>query len=484
MKLKSNEIAEIKRRFSEMISLEDFVLLLNFVNELLYKEKAKLIVQQDVLHFANVIPENKKYLVFQIPKKSGGKRMIHAPVGKLKVLQTLTSLILQCSFDAHRRSHGFVWNRNVKTNASFHVGSNYVYNIDLEDFFGTVHRTRVEAVLGTHPFHLGGKGKLNSECHPWREFVQKYNFVFSRYCDVKKVTEEEFERIFRNLEFIEGAHFTTISLARGEKSHHLYVILGDSSYVIEDRTIKAFYVLDHSDILIRRGVIGTIVSKISTGLKMKKDGENDKVSFVLPQGSPCSPVLTNIVCRQLDNSLEYIAKKHNLKYSRYADDITFSSMHNAYNKDGDFVKELQQLIQSHGFTINLSKVRLQKKQWRQEVTGLLVNEKVNLHKRRWKEIRKWLYYIERYGIKKATDLFERKHVSLTLYLRGHISYASMIYGSDTDRIKLLKQRLTNCGIVDEKLTSEEDLAVMSILQSGIENGLEQYGKKTKRGRKE
>jgi len=113
-----------------------------------------------------------------------------------------------------------------------------------------------------------------------------------------------------------------------------------------------------------------------------------------------------------------------------------------------------------------------------------VNEKVNLHKRRWKEIRKWLYYIERYGIKKATDLFEDRAVSLSRYLSGHISYASMIYGADTDRIKLLKQRLTNCGIVDEKLTSEEDLAVMSILQSGIQNGLEQYGKKTKRGRKE
>ncbi len=467
-----------------MMSLEDFVLLLNFVNEILYKENAKLIVQNEVLHFANMIEESKKYVVFQIPKKSGGKRIIHAPVRRLKVLQMLTSIILQCSFDAHRRSHGFVWNRNVKTNASFHVGSNYVYNIDLEDFFGTIHRTRIEAVLGTHPFHLGGKGKLNSECHPWREFIQKYNFVFSRYCDVKKVTEQEFESIFRKLELIDGVHFTTLSLARGEKSHHLYVILGDSSYVIEDRTIKAFYVLDHSALLNRRDVIGTIIAKLSTGLKMKNEGENNRVSYVLPQGSPCSPVLTNIVCRQLDNSLEYLAKKHNLKYSRYADDITFSSMYNAYKKDGEFVKELQQLIQGHGFTINLSKVRLQKKQWRQEVTGLLVNEKVNLHKRRWKEIRKWLYYIERYGINKATDLFEDRAVSLSRYFSGHISYASMIYGADTDRIKLLKQRLMNCGIVDEKLTSEEDLAVMSILQSGIQNGLEQYGKKTKRGRKE
>ena len=53
---------------------------------------------------------------------------------------------------------------------------------------------------------------------------------------------------------------------------------------------------------------------------------------VLPQGAPTSPVLTNVVCQRLDYLLTAVAKRFGLKYSRYADDITFSSLHNVYQK--------------------------------------------------------------------------------------------------------------------------------------------------------
>jgi hypothetical protein len=70
-------------------------------------------------------------------------------------------------------------------------------------------------------------------------------------------------------------------------------------------------------------------------------GEWEKVTRnVLPQGAPTSPVLTNIVCQKLDFLLTGVAKRFGLKYSRYADDITFSSMHNVYQPDSDFLKEL------------------------------------------------------------------------------------------------------------------------------------------------
>ena len=45
----------------------------------------------------------------------------------------------------------------------------------------------------------------------------------------------------------------------------------------------------------------------------------------LPQGAPTSPILTNMVCAPLDTQLTKLAKKYNLQYSRYADDITFST---------------------------------------------------------------------------------------------------------------------------------------------------------------
>lgn len=88
--------------------------------------------------------------------------------------------------------------------------------------------------------------------------------------------------------------------------------------------------------------------------------------YVLPQGAPTSPIITNMICDTLDRRLAGLAKRFGLRYTRYADDITFSSMHNVYQKDGDFRKELVRIIQSQGFAINEKKTRLQKTGGRQE----------------------------------------------------------------------------------------------------------------------
>lgn len=54
--------------------------------------------------------------------------------------------------------------------------------------------------------------------------------------------------------------------------------------------------------------------------------------YVLPQGAPTSPIITNMICDTLDRRLAGLAKRFGLHYTRYADDITFSSMHNVYQK--------------------------------------------------------------------------------------------------------------------------------------------------------
>jgi hypothetical protein len=81
-------------------------------------------------------------------------------------------------------------------------------------------------------------------------------------------------------------------------------------------------------------------------------------------------VITNIVCQKLDYLLSGVAKRFGLKYSRYADDITFSSMHNVYQPESVFLKELHRIIAEQNFYIKESKTP-----YRKEVTGLLVNEK-------------------------------------------------------------------------------------------------------------
>lgn len=173
---------------------------------------------------------------------------------------------------------------------------------------------------------------------------------------------------------------------------------------------------------------------------------------VLPQGAPTSPVVTNIICQQLDYYLNRVALRFGLKYSRYADDITFSSPHFVYGKDGEFIRELEMQIGKHGFHINASKTRLQKPGFRQEVTGLVVNEKTNVQRGYVKELRKWLYYWETYGYQKASLLFEAGYTADLGYennadlkmanvLRGKLDFLKMVKGRDDTTYQALAQRV-------------------------------------------
>ena len=109
----------------------------------------------------------------------------------------------------------------------------------------------------------------------------------------------------------------------------------------------------------------------------------------LPQGSPCSPVISELIGQVLDLRLLRFAKKHGVRYSRYADDLTFSTNQKDFPPDfaqqdaSDLSKwtlgnELVQKIEGAGFKINAGKTRMQCRGSRQMVTGLVVNEKANI----------------------------------------------------------------------------------------------------------
>ncbi|PVX82408.1 reverse transcriptase (RNA-dependent DNA polymerase) [Paraburkholderia unamae] len=109
----------------------------------------------------------------------------------------------------------------------------------------------------------------------------------------------------------------------------------------------------------------------------------------LPQGSPCSPVISNIIAGILDVHLSKLAKMHGCTYTRYADDLTFSTNKQDFPaaiayRDGDnehcwkVGAELNRLILRSGFAVNEKKTRMQYRDSRQQVTGLVVNKKVNV----------------------------------------------------------------------------------------------------------
>lgn len=121
---------------------------------------------------------------------------------------------------------------------------------------------------------------------------------------------------------------------------------------------------------------------------------------VLPQGAPSSPILTNMICVPLDNNLMKLAKMFGYTYTRYADDITFSTYKKFF--DESFVcieqnavhigKELVDVMKKHSFEINSEKVSLRTRYDRQEVTGLTVNVFPNIRRSYIKQLRAILHH--------------------------------------------------------------------------------------------
>lgn len=170
---------------------------------------------------------------------------------------------------------------------------------------------------------------------------------------------------------------------------------------------------------------------------------------VLPQGAPSSPIITNMICARMDREFFDFAKRERLFYSRYADDITFSSRSSNYDRIAEAAfdidrgsksvsvsEEINRIVWSNGFEINPRKTRVSERTSRQEVTGLIVNKKLNVKRRYVRQIRAMLHAWKKYGFTDAQDEYNSKY-SLTTdsldfarVLHGKISFLSQIRGKD------------------------------------------------------
>lgn len=167
------------------------------------------------------------------------------------------------------------------------------------------------------------------------------------------------------------------------------------------------------------------------------DGKN-----VLPQGAPTSPTITNFISEHLDRKLSKLARAYGMKYTRYADDITFSCSSNMFAEDGKFCKSLHNIIEKEEhFTINPDKTRICHVGERQEVTGLTVNERPNVTRRYIKQVRLFLHIWEAKGLPEAQRLFEKHYTPKTTrpnvgiphienVIAGKLLYLKMVKGED------------------------------------------------------
>ncbi len=117
----------------------------------------------------------------------------------------------------------------------------------------------------------------------------------------------------------------------------------------------------------------------------------------LPQGAPSSPALTNIICRGLDARLSRSAEQLGFVYTRYADDITFSGSGEALNNIGGALRRISYAATQEGFKVHPKKTRILRNSRRQEVTGLVVNERVNVTRSTLRRFRATLFQIEKDG---------------------------------------------------------------------------------------
>ncbi|HEX7174555.1 MAG TPA: reverse transcriptase family protein [Pyrinomonadaceae bacterium] len=117
----------------------------------------------------------------------------------------------------------------------------------------------------------------------------------------------------------------------------------------------------------------------------------------LPQGAPTSPAITNILCRRLDRRLLKAAEDLGFTYTRYADDMTFSASGESLRHLGGVLDRVKAIVQHEGFTVHPDKTRVLRRSRQQEVTGVVVNSKLNVSRRELKRFRATLYQIEKDG---------------------------------------------------------------------------------------
>lgn len=114
----------------------------------------------------------------------------------------------------------------------------------------------------------------------------------------------------------------------------------------------------------------------------------------LPQGAPTSPAITNALCRRLDKRIAGFAAKHAMTFTRYADDLTLSTK-DPEGRVGACLQFLRKVAVDEGFTVHPEKIRVVRRGRRQEVTGVVVNEKPGVVRAELRRFRALLFQIEK-----------------------------------------------------------------------------------------
>lgn len=142
----------------------------------------------------------------------------------------------------------------------------------------------------------------------------------------------------------------------------------------------------------------------------------------LPQGAPTSPIITNFICQAMDYHISKLSKKYHLIYSRYADDLIFSSNDKKVMEYYDeFYDQLKKVVGGCGFIINEDKTNFAKPNDRHLVTGLVINKKINFPLEFYRKTRAMAYFFYKNNYAFCDDVQVNKHV-----IEGRFSFIKQV----------------------------------------------------------
>ena len=155
----------------------------------------------------------------------------------------------------------------------------------------------------------------------------------------------------------------------------------------------------------------------------------------LPQGAPTSPMLSNIYLIEFDGLLAAFCVKNKIRYTRYADDLSFSFSSNI--NPNIILNEVHRVISllELGLTINENKTRVLKPSDRQVITGIVVNEKLQIAKEKRRKIRQEIYFIKKYGLFNHLIFTKNNRANYIFHLLGKINQALSINPHDLEMVE-------------------------------------------------
>lgn len=174
----------------------------------------------------------------------------------------------------------------------------------------------------------------------------------------------------------------------------------------------------------------------------------------LPQGSPISPLISNIIARSMDDQILKLCKEvKEIQYTRYADDLTFStnrkvvptSLARFTGNTYEISNTLLKIIESNGFKVNMDKFRIQSEYEHQSVTGIKVNQKLNVNKSYIRNIRLYLHLFEKHSdLNEAISEFNKRRPRKT---RFKITKKTDIQSHQIYHLRILKGMIEFVGAV-------------------------------------